>query len=137
VEQIRPDERTVDREDQAGLVGGGAQSRHDAEDRCALLRSVVHEGEGKVEPVRLLSDGDHLGAYLLEHSSASLRERLSPEARECLRRPEPLRRTTDEQHAGAGLPIRRHERRDREPVAFRGLGATGSPARAGFRASAG
>ena len=66
------------------------------------LRAVVEHGEREREGVVRLSDGDDLVTHLAQRSVGALGERLTAKPRELLRRAEPLRRATDEQHARRG-----------------------------------
>ena len=105
-EELRRDERAVHRQDEAGLVGGGAEPCHEPEHRRAIARPVVEHRERQLEPVSLLPHDDDLGAHRAEHPPGPLGERLAAEARKRLRGAEALRVAADEQQAGRVYAIR-------------------------------
>jgi hypothetical protein len=78
----------------------GAKASDDSEDRGTLLDTIVEDGEGKLEPVGFLPDGQDLGAGLAEQAPSPLREYLAADPRERLRRAEAVRRAADEEDAG-------------------------------------
>ena len=93
----RRDQRHVDWEKQADIVGGRAQARHDARDGSPYLGSVVDEPEREVEAVGPLADRDPLVARLAEETPGTLRERFPVQVRQRLRRAEAPTCSADEE----------------------------------------
>jgi hypothetical protein len=96
----------VDREHQADVVCGGAQSREDAEHGCPLLGLVVEHRKRQIERVLGPADGNDLLENLPEHPPSALGERLAAEVCHGLRGPEPLGPAPDEQDAGRSHAFR-------------------------------
>jgi hypothetical protein len=94
----RRDQRHVDWEQQADIVGGRAQARHDARDGSPYIGSVVNELEREVEAVGRLADRDPLVARLAEETPGTLRERFAVQVRQCFRRAEAPTRAADEEN---------------------------------------
>ena len=96
-ERVGSDERAVDRKREADVVRRRPQARDDAEDRRALLRSVVEHRERQLERGLCLPDSEYFVTDLVQGPPRPLGERLAPELRERLRRAEALRCAADEE----------------------------------------
>ena len=94
----RGHQRDVHGEDDGHVVPGGAEPCDHTVHGCPGDGAVVEDVERK--HVRLLPDDQDLVARLGQEPVPTLGERLAPEPRERLRRPEPLRGASDEEDPG-------------------------------------
>ena len=97
-QRARGHQRDVHGEDDGHVVPGGAEPCDHAVHRRPGGGAVVEDVERK--HVGLLPDDQHLVARLGQQPVPTLGERLAPEPRERLRRPEPLRGASDEEDPG-------------------------------------